>query len=121
VETSTDILQGTKSNGCPLKTTSFPYKCEERQRQWHGRCSICPTAKDKEQTGSVASVQNGYARTTLSRQTIQNLTIARNNHNTNSFTHTFVLNYILLSTKFFLSISFDIVASEMKNLNKSNL
>ena len=51
--------------------------------------------RTKEQTGSVASVQNGYARTTLSRQTIQNLTIARNNHNTNNFTHISVLNYIV--------------------------
>jgi hypothetical protein len=33
VETSTDIQQDPKSNGCPLKTTSFPYKREETQKK----------------------------------------------------------------------------------------
>jgi hypothetical protein len=41
--------------------------------------------RTKEQTENVASVRNGCARTTLSRQFIQDVTIARNNHNTDKY------------------------------------
>jgi len=95
VETSTDILQGPKSNGCPLKTTSFPYKHEETQTAWKV-FYLSQHLRTKEQIGNVASVQNGCARTTLSRHFIQNLTTIQTN-----FIHIFVLYYILLSTKIF--------------------
>jgi len=52
----------------------------------HGRCSICAAAEDrKKQTGNVASAQTGCARTTLSRQFKQNVTIARNNNTRDKF------------------------------------
>jgi hypothetical protein len=45
-------------------------------RRWHGRCSICPTFKDRKKTGNVASAQKGCARATVSpvQITCNNLT-----------------------------------------------
>lgn len=52
----------------------------------------------EKQTGNVANVQNGCARTTLTRQFKQHVAIARNNHNTN-FMHIPILNCFLVIKK----------------------
>ena len=41
--------------------------------------------RTEERTGNIAGAQNGCARTTLSRQFKQNVTIDRNSHNTDKF------------------------------------
>jgi hypothetical protein len=55
--------------------------------------------RTKEQIGNVANIQNGFAFTTLSRQSIQNVTIARNNHNIDKFQSNFCSKLYLIVHK----------------------
>ena len=70
-----------------------------------------------EQTGNDASVQNGCAKTALSRQFKQNVTVARNNTTGDKFNSLLYSKLYFLSSNI-LSVSLYISAWKMRNMNK---
>jgi hypothetical protein len=57
-----------RAMGVNCKQPASPTTVKKDRRRQRGRCSVCPTARTEEQTGIVASAQNGCARTSVSRQ-----------------------------------------------------
>jgi len=54
--------------GVACKQPASPTTVKKDGRRQCGRCSVSPTARTEEQSGIVASAQNGCARTSVSRQ-----------------------------------------------------
>ena len=112
-------LQGHESNGCPLQIISIPYNCGGGR--WHGRCSVCPTAKDKKNRLEMLPVLRMCVQCPFYQDNSNNMWQLRGTFILEAnVIHIFVLNYIFLSSNI-LCFSLYIIAWKMKNLNKSNV